>query len=103
MLCMILDQAGETRTAALLRRCSHHIEKRKRRVLPQHLLNSRMPRLELSLPVSYPASRRRAKLSADIWPELLQRARAGASLRQLAREYGVSHETIRQALKRAGA
>ena len=38
---------------------------------------------------------------AEGWQELVDRARAGDSLRTLARAYGVSYESVRRALKKA--
>lgn len=66
---------------------------RKRRVLPQHLLNFRALRLKLSLPVSHPASRRRTQLLSPLWggracPER-PNASSCAALEAVARGRGV--------------
>jgi lambda repressor-like predicted transcriptional regulator len=51
-------------------------------------------------PVLLPAWR--AHKSAEQLPTIAARIAAGATLRGLAAEYGVSHEALRQTLKRAG-
>ncbi len=43
---------------------------------------------------------KRPQLSQRLWPEIAQRAQH-ESLRDLAAEYGVSHETIRAIVRRA--
>jgi len=40
------------------------------------------------------------RLSPSLWPELAERHKT-ESLRQLAEEYGVSHEAVRRALRTA--
>jgi len=45
---------------------------------------------------------KRPHLSHAWWPEIADRARS-ASLRDLAAEYGVSHETIRAIVRRVAA
>ncbi len=49
-----------------------------------------------------PPRQKRPHLSPALWPEIAERARS-ASLRDLAAEYGVSHETIRAVVRRAAA
>jgi len=50
-------------------------------------------------PVSvHVAARRRRKVPPDVQRDLAHSAIAGESLRDLARKYGVSHETVRRAL-----
>jgi len=41
--------------------------------------------------------RRKHKLPTSIWPDVLHRHKS-ESLRQLAREYGISHEAVRRML-----
>jgi len=45
-------------------------------------------------------ARSRAKVPSHLWPDLVERNKS-RSLRQLAKEYGVSHEAIRQTIARA--
>ncbi len=47
-----------------------------------------------------PPPQKRPHLPRTLWPEIAERARS-ASLRDLAMEYGVSHETIRGIARRA--
>jgi len=42
----------------------------------------------------------RTQIPTDQWAEIAQQHANGQSLRQLAKLYGVSHEAVRQALKR---
>ena len=42
-------------------------------------------------------------LPTEAWPLIAARVAAGKSLRTLAREYGVSHETIRRILARSSS
>jgi len=60
--------------------------------------------LEIGLfPVHSPSvteARSRRKVPSSLWSELAERHKS-KSLRQLAKEYGVSHEAIRQAIARA--
>jgi len=44
----------------------------------------------------------RGKLSPSIWPEVIEQHKV-ESLRSLAKEYGISHEAVRRALKATGA
>jgi Homeodomain-like domain len=47
-----------------------------------------------------PATPRRG-IALDQWPEVLRRIEQGETLRQIAKDYGVSHETVRRTLKAA--
>ena len=49
-----------------------------------------------------PPRQKRPHLPRDLWPAIAERARH-ASLRDLAVEYGVSHETIRAIVRRVAA
>jgi hypothetical protein len=42
------------------------------------------------------------RIPQDRWAEVAQRHASGESLRQLSKEYGVSHEAVRQILKKKG-
>jgi hypothetical protein len=44
----------------------------------------------------------RTQIPEDQWEEVAQRHTGGESLRQLARCYGVSHEAVRQVLRKYG-
>jgi len=71
---------------------------------PRGDLNPYLQYLEIGLfPVctpAVPAVRSKGKLPSRLVPELTERHRI-QSLRQLANEYGVSHEAIRRAIARA--
>jgi len=47
-----------------------------------------------------PATPRRG-IPRDQWPEVLHRSEQGDSLRQIAKSYGVSYETVRRTVKAA--
>ena len=75
-----------------------------RRKRPRGDLNPYLQYLEIGLfPVCPPRAhvvKSKAKLPSALWPELAER-RKTESLRQLADEYGVSHEAVRRAIARA--
>jgi Zn-dependent peptidase ImmA (M78 family) len=67
-------------------------------------LNPYLQYLEIGLFPVYTSAilmvRSKGKLPSPLWPELTRRHEI-ESLRQLANEYGVSHEAIRRAIARA--
>jgi hypothetical protein len=62
--------------------------------------NPHLQYLELGLfpVISQPPIIRRYKLDSSLWPEILEQQKT-KSLRQLAKEQGVSYETVRRILK----
>ena len=68
---------------------------RKRRAFVPHV------RVPVLLPTTYVREdARKPIISASLWPEIHQRYASGESLRELARCYGVSYETIRGIIQR---
>jgi len=55
------------------------------------------------LDLSPAATVARTKLAPATWPTVFARHQRGESLRALAADYGVSHEAIRQIVRRAAA
>ena len=69
---------------------------------PAALFPAYYPVPALSVAPEPPPRQKRLHLSPALWPEIAERARS-ASLRDLAAEYGVSHETIRAVVRRVAA
>ncbi len=69
-------------------------------------LSSRVIELSDYIPLIIPRTvlivESRAKLPPNRWPEVRERYTGGESLRSLATIYGVSHEAIRQIVRREG-